>query len=177
MKCTAHLLSLLLIVNTTLIEVDSAFAQATSAQREAAHTFPRYPLWLARLLAPFGIAGAQALAGYQSLGHDQCKAFNWLLGAAQQHHPFAEWHMRAYYFLESEWFNRPENKEKQFLWHLHWLTHFPDDKDDSQMVASVILKLSPEQEAAFREQFKTWTPADERPLEPASCPSDKSAQK
>ncbi len=161
----------------TFSPIAPAFAQATDAQKGAARAFPKYPLWLARLLAPLGVAGAQALAGYQALGHDQCKAFNWLLGAAQRHVLFAEWNIKGYYYFENEYFeneegNKAGNAEKEFLWHLHWLTHFPNDKDDSHVVASM-LKLSAEQQAALRERFKTWSPADEHPLEPASCPSGK----
>jgi hypothetical protein len=159
------------------MSTDAAFAQGSSAQREAAQTWPKHPLWLAYLLAPLGVRGAQAVAGFHALGRDPCRGFNWLLSAAQQHQLFAEWHIRAYYYSDNEQSYKVENAEKEFLWHLHWLTHFPDDKDDSHMVAATGLKLSLEQENAVRERFKTWAPADERPLEPASCPSARSAQR
>ena len=176
MKRVAWLLSFLLITSTMVAATAPAASQG-EAQRRAGGKFPRYPLWLARLLAPLGVAGAQALAGFQAFAYDPCKGGNWLLSAAQQHHPFGEWQLIGYYLMRNEEEYKFENLEKIFLWHLHYQTHFPNDGDLSHTVALDILKLTIEQESAIREKFKTWTPADERPFEPASCPSDKYAPK
>lgn len=140
----------------------------------AGSTFPRYPLWLAKLLAPLGVAGAQALAGYQALAYDPCKGANWLLDAARQHHPFGEWQLIGYYFRVDEEKHDSVNFEKIFLWHMHVQTHFPEDDDLTQAVIDM-LKFTPDQASAMLERFETWNPEKEPPFEPASCPSNRFA--
>jgi len=125
--------------------------------------------WLASILAPFGVADAQACVGLHTLSHDACKGANLLQRAAQQHHAFAEVFMMGYYDDTGKRDSDEARLEKALLWHLHFMTHFPDDKDISREIVGM-LKLTPEQERAAREKFKTWNPQKEPPVEPASCP-------
>lgn len=170
MKAIARLLFSLLLVTSAAPPVHAA---GLDAQGIASGSYPKYPLWLARILARFGVADAQALAGFQALTYDPCKGFNWPLASAQQHQLFGEWQLIGYYFLENDLEPKSDNYEKIFLWLLHWRTHFPGEEDRSFFMQRDLLKLPPERERAVRETFKTWTPADEKPMEPASCLSDK----
>jgi hypothetical protein len=161
----------------TLVCIASAVAygagKPTPKGRYITGTAPlpnKYPWLLARyVLAPLGVAEAQAMTGMGVITKDPCRGANWLLAAAKQHHIFAEMQLSGYYLITSEGGRDQERLKKKFLWWLHFESHFPDEPNESREVAAW-LKLTPEQEQEVREKFKTWKPEDEPPIEPASCP-------
>ncbi len=172
MTRTAHLLSVVTIL--TLVAAPAVAAPAGDARATAGSRIPRYPLWLAKLLAHVGVPGAQALAGFQALTYDPCKAANWLLDAARQHHPFGEYQLIGYYYLVNKEKPDAANLEKFFFWNMHFQTHFPEDGDLTQNLIDM-LGFNPAPAAVLLERFKAWDPEKEPPLEPASCPSRKYA--
>ncbi|MBY0511603.1 MAG: hypothetical protein K2P94_15815 [Rhodospirillaceae bacterium] len=145
-------------------------SEATPKSAKLNTPFPyKYPVWLAHILAPLGVAEAQALMGMGYVHEDPCKGANWLQAAAKQHHTFAEMQLLGYYHVTGMRDSNRERFKKAFLWWLHFETHFPDEKDESQAIVDM-LKLTPEEENSVRELFKTWKPGGESPVEPASCP-------
>lgn len=160
-----------LIAVICMISASGAGAEESrlnAIQRTAAQWSPIAPLWLAQIFAPFGVADAQARVGYEALANDPCKGANFLQSAAKQHHLFAEINMMDYYRAAGRQDNGQEQLQKALLWHLHFMTHFPDEEDVSHEIVEM-LKLEPEQESAARERFKTWDPEKESPIVPASC--------
>jgi len=146
-------------------------AGETASTRSPKHNTPfpyKYPLALAHILAPFGVAEAQALVGMEVIHADPCKGVNWLQRAAKQHHLFAEMQLLGYYHVTGKRDRDAERLKMALLWYLPFQGHFPDEPDDSRVVVAM-LKLTSDQEAAVRERAKTWKPQDEPPVEPASC--------
>jgi hypothetical protein len=157
------------------VPVKTSFAAREGEEQKKAGTkYPQYPVWLAHLLARFGVASAQGLAGFQALAYDPCVGGNLLLRSAKQHNFFGEYHLMGYFWWENDYAYTYERAEKAFLWQLHYQTRFPNDDDTTHIIAEM-LKLTPEQESNIREKFKTWKPEDEPTMQPESCPSDRYA--
>jgi len=169
MKRFALILILACLCCATVIRAGNA-AQ-TSERWDAYWKLPtKYPYWLAVILAPFGVADAQASVGFGAMSQDDpCKGANLYMRAAKQNHFFAQGQLSGYYHLAGMLDRDPEKFKKSFLWYLHFASHFPNEKDESRAIADM-LKLTPEQESEVREKFKSWKPEDELPIEPASCP-------
>jgi len=167
MKRFALILVLAYIGCATIVGVSEA---RLSEKMQTFGRFPwKYPPWLAYILEPFGVADAQAAIGFQILDKDKCEGANLLQRAAKQHQLFAEANLLGYYHFTGMSERDPERIKKSLLWWLHYVTHFPNEPDESRAFADM-LKLTPDQENDVRERFKTWKPEDDPPVEPASCP-------